>query len=206
MREIFAQPLGMSFQANQEIQGRGSEKEIHHEAILHGDAKSSHAMRNSKDSSWKENLDHLLESIVYIIYIISKLGKSGFQHFKRCAIWSWNKEVMAVWRQLRKVEEEFRIDISWCENFRIDIPWCKNFRTDISQCKNFHITLFQCKNFHTDFLRCKIFRTTFLQCKNVIVRYFTPTLLDFYLKIFCVTINSLLVISWRSFKIFRISN
>ena len=25
-------------------QSRGSEKEIHHEAILHGDAKSSHAM------------------------------------------------------------------------------------------------------------------------------------------------------------------
>ena len=73
------QPLGLSFQANQEIQGRGSEKEIHHEAILHGDAKSSHAMRNSKDSSFKENLEHFLESIVYILYIISKLGKSGVQ-------------------------------------------------------------------------------------------------------------------------------
>ena len=42
------QPLGISFQANKKIQGRGSEKEIHHEAISHGDAKSSHAMRNSK--------------------------------------------------------------------------------------------------------------------------------------------------------------
>ena len=30
------------------MQGRGSKKEIHHEAISHGDAKSSHAMRNSK--------------------------------------------------------------------------------------------------------------------------------------------------------------
>ena len=39
MREYFVQPLGMSFQANQEMQGRGSEKEIHHEAILHGDTK-----------------------------------------------------------------------------------------------------------------------------------------------------------------------
>ena len=48
MTENFVQPLGMSFQANQEMQGRGSEKEIHHEAISHGDAKSSHAMRNSK--------------------------------------------------------------------------------------------------------------------------------------------------------------
>ena len=82
------QPLGMSFQSNQEMQGRGSEKEIHHEAILHGDVKSSHAMRNSKDRSFKENLEYLQESIVYIIYIISKLGKLGFQRFKRCAIWS----------------------------------------------------------------------------------------------------------------------
>ena len=64
------QPLGMSFQANQEMQGRGSEKEIHHDAILHGDAKSSHAMRNSKNSSCKENFEQFLESIVYMLYII----------------------------------------------------------------------------------------------------------------------------------------
>ena len=112
MRENFVQPLGMSFQANQEMQGRGPKKEIHHEAILHGDTKSSHAMRNSKDNSCKENLEHLLETIVYMIYIISNLGKSRFQHFKRCTIWSWNEEVMAIWRQLRKAEMEFRIDIS----------------------------------------------------------------------------------------------
>ena len=122
MRENFVQTLGMSFQANQEMQGRGSEKEIHHEAILHGDAKSSHAMRNSEDSSCKENLEHFLESIIYILYIISNLRKSGVQHFKRCAILRWNEEVMANWRQLRKAEKEFHIDISWCENFRIDIP------------------------------------------------------------------------------------
>ena len=90
------QPLGMSFQSNQEMQGRGSEKEIHHEAILHRDAKSSHAMQNSKDSSCKENLEHLLETIVYMLYIILNLGKSGVQHFKQCAIWSLNEEVMAI--------------------------------------------------------------------------------------------------------------
>ena len=82
------QPLGMSFQANQEVQGRGSEKEIHHEAILHVDAKSSHAMRNSKDRSCKENLEHFMESNFYMLYIILKLEKSGVQLFKRCAIWS----------------------------------------------------------------------------------------------------------------------
>ena len=66
-------PLGMSFQANQKVQGRGSEKEIHHEAILHADAKSSHAMRNSKDRSCKKNLEHFLESNFYMLYIISNL-------------------------------------------------------------------------------------------------------------------------------------
>ena len=48
MKENFVQPLGISFQANQEMQERRSEKEIHHESISHGDAKSSHAMWNSK--------------------------------------------------------------------------------------------------------------------------------------------------------------
>ena len=166
MSENFVQPLGMSFQANQEMQGRGSEREIHHEAILHGDAKSSHAMQNSKGSSFKENLEHFLESILYTLYIILKLGKSGVQRFKQCTIWSWNEEVMANWRQLHKAEEEFCID----------------------------------------FLRCEIFRTTFLQCENVIVRYFTPTLLDFYLKIFGVNYQFSPCNSWRYFKIFRISN
>ena len=82
------QPLGMSFQANQEMQGRESEREIHHEAILHGDAKSSHAMRNSKDRSFKENLEYFLESNSYMLYIISNLGKLRVQRFKWCAIWS----------------------------------------------------------------------------------------------------------------------
>ena len=127
MGKNFVKPLGMSFQANQEMQGRESEKEIHHEAILHRDAKSSHAMQNSKHSSWKENLEHFLESIVYMLYIISKLGKSWVQLFKRCAIWSWNEEVMAIRRQLHKAKKEFRFDITWCENFRIDIPWCEKF-------------------------------------------------------------------------------
>ena len=42
------QPLEIGFQANQEMQGRKTEREIQHEAISHGYAKSSHAMRNSK--------------------------------------------------------------------------------------------------------------------------------------------------------------
>ena len=36
MRENFVQPLKIGFQANQEMQGRKSEREIQHEAISHG--------------------------------------------------------------------------------------------------------------------------------------------------------------------------
>ena len=60
MRENFVNPLEMSFQANQEMQERVSEKEIHHEAISQGNAKSSHAMWNSKDSSYKVILEHFI--------------------------------------------------------------------------------------------------------------------------------------------------
>ena len=36
---------------------------------MHADAKSSHAMQNSKDRSCKENLEHLLESsFLHVIY------------------------------------------------------------------------------------------------------------------------------------------
>ena len=93
MREYFVQPLGMSIQANQEMQGRGSEKKIHHEAISHGDAKSSHAMRNSKGSSFKANLENFLKSIIHILYIILNLEKSGVQCFKQYANRSSTKKL-----------------------------------------------------------------------------------------------------------------
>ena len=56
----------------------------------------------------KTNLEHFSESILYIIYIISKLGKSGVQLFKQCTNWSWNEEIMVIWRHLRKVKGPFR--------------------------------------------------------------------------------------------------
>ena len=80
-----------------------------------------------KGRSCKEHLEKFLESIVYILYIISKLRKSGVQCFKRCANQSWNEEVMAIWRQLRQVEKEFRITFPWCEIFRTAFPWWEIF-------------------------------------------------------------------------------
>ena len=47
-------------------------------------------------------LEHFQELKLCILYLISKLGKSGVQLFKRCANWSWNEEVMAIWRRTLK--------------------------------------------------------------------------------------------------------
>ena len=49
-------------------------------------------------------LEHFLELKLCIPYFISNLGKSRVQCFKRCSIWSWNEEVMSVWRQARKAK------------------------------------------------------------------------------------------------------
>ena len=52
--------------------------------------------------------EYFLESISCILYVFSKLGKSGVQRFKRCVNWSWNEEVMVVWRQPHQVVRKFR--------------------------------------------------------------------------------------------------
>ena len=61
-----------------------------------------------KESICRTNLEHFLESIAYILYIISKVRKSGVQCFKQCANQSWNEEVMAIWRQLHQARGSFR--------------------------------------------------------------------------------------------------
>ena len=43
------------------------------------------------------------------IYFL-RLGKLEVQRFKQCANQRWNKEVMVIWRQLRKAEGPFRND------------------------------------------------------------------------------------------------
>ena len=52
------------------------------------------------------HFDHFPKLISCILYLVSNLGKSGVHSFKRYSIWSWNEEVMAIWRQLCKAERE----------------------------------------------------------------------------------------------------
>ena len=90
-------------------------------------------------------------------------------------------------------------------NFRISFFTCEIFAS-LFTCEIFASPLQHYENFATPFPIVK-FRSSISQLQNlhVIFRYFALTPLDFYLTIFCVIIYSLLVISWRSFKIFRIS-
>ena len=53
-------------------------------------------------------LEHFLESILYILYTVSKLGKSGVQRFKWYPNRSWNEKVMVITRKLDRAEREFR--------------------------------------------------------------------------------------------------
>ena len=136
-------------------QSRGLEKEIHHEAISHGNAKSSHAMQNSKGSSCKENLEYFLESFVYILYIISKLKKSEVQFFKQCANRSWNEEVMIIWRQLRKIKR----------NFASPFPDAKIFALTFPDAKIFALTFPDAKIFALPFSNAKFFASSFSDAK-----------------------------------------
>ena len=58
----------------------------------------------------RTDFENFPESILDILYIISKLMKLRVQHFKQCANQSWNEEVMVIWRQLHKVEGPFQND------------------------------------------------------------------------------------------------
>ena len=64
--------------------------------------------RIQEDSNCWIYFEYFLESISCILYVFSKLGKSGVQRFKRCVNWSWNEEVMVVWRQPHQVVRKFR--------------------------------------------------------------------------------------------------
>ena len=91
MKENFVQPLAIGFQANQEMQGIKTEREIQHEAILHGYAKSLHAMRNHAKSS------HAMRNLRMLCEIFACYAK-----FKR----------RAIARQIYSKEEQLQ------ENFR----------------------------------------------------------------------------------------
>ena len=55
------------------------------------------------------NLEHFLKSILGMLFIVSKLRKSGVQNFKWCANWSWNEEVMAFEDNCAELKDYFEM-------------------------------------------------------------------------------------------------
>ena len=64
--------------------------------------------RIQEDSNCWTHLEHFLESISCILYVISKLGKSEIQRFKWCTNWSWNEGVITIGSQSHQAEGQFR--------------------------------------------------------------------------------------------------
>ena len=155
MRENFVQPLGMSFQANQEMQGRGSEKEIHHEAILHGDTKSSHAMPNSKDSSCKVNLEHFLESIFYMYISVWSSGSNESNASNDVQFGAETKKLWPIEGNCAKLKM----------NFALIFPDAKIFALTFPDAKIFALTFPNAKIFAVHFPNAKIFALTFSDAK-----------------------------------------
>ena len=81
-----------------------------------------------------EHLDHFLKLKLCVWYLVSKLGKSGVHRFKRCLIWSWNEEVMAVWRWLCKAKRECcsRTPFCYCWTRFWSTFWSSNYAYHIS--------------------------------------------------------------------------
>ena len=79
-------------------------------------------------------LEHFMELKLCIPYVVLKLRKSGVQCFKRCAIWIWNEEVMAIWKNpISHLHgwivpcAKFSHNTSLCAKFAQHIPLCEIF-------------------------------------------------------------------------------
>ena len=69
--------------------------------------------RIQEDSNCWTYLEHFLEFISCILYVVSKLGKSGIQRFKQCMNWSWNEGAIAIGSQSHQASCEISL---WLRN------------------------------------------------------------------------------------------
>ena len=70
-----------------------------------------------KGSSFKANLEHFLESIVYILYIISKLGKSGVQRLNDVQFGAEMKKLWPFESNCAKLKRNFALTFSGAKFF-----------------------------------------------------------------------------------------
>ena len=105
------------------------------------------------------------------------------------------KKLWPIEGNCAKLKRNFALTFLDAKIFALTFLDAKIFALTFPNAKIFAAHFPNAKIFALTFSNAKFFALPFFDAKNVIVRYFTPTLLDFYLKIFSVIINSLLVIS-----------
>ena len=146
-------------------QSRGLEKEIHHEAISHGNVKSSHAMQNSKEQQFQGKFGAL--SGFFCLHTI--------YHFKAREVRSpmlqtickskFNEEVMTIWRQLRKTKRNFASPFPDAKIFALTFPDAKIFALTFPDAKIFALTFSNVKIFALPFSNVKFFASPFSDAK-----------------------------------------
>ena len=119
-------------------------------------------------------LEHFLDLIWCILYVVLKLGKSSIQHFKRFTNRSWNEEVRAIGSRSHQVEGQFRR----LRNHK---------RMAAKSAFGYEMVSFRLRNFEAILYACEILLSA--------SRYLRPTFLDFFASdIWCLNPHSLLVI------------
>ena len=158
MREYFVKSMAIGFQANQVCKEENQRRNL---------ATSNFAWlcEIQEKSSCKTNLEHFLESIVYILYIVSKLRKSGSQ------------EVRSLMLQI-----VCKLELTWRSygHLKATTPCWKTISHPCEILASLAKPNLKRINFAT---QCKIF-ASIAKSSCVISRYCAPTQLDKYLQIF----------------------
>ena len=97
-----------------------------------------------EDSNCWTHFKYFLDFNSCILYVISNLRKSWVQLFKRCTNWSWNEEVMVVWRQPHQVVRKFRSYEISCEIHLCNLRYLPQTKLDFFLkifCVNFYFLL-----------------------------------------------------------------
>ena len=143
--------------------------------------------RIQEDNNCWTLLEHFLESISSILYVVSKLGKSSIQHFKWCTIWRWNEEDRAIESQSHQAEGQFGrlrnqplVAKSQGDGYEISL-WLRNGDLQLAKFRS---------------PACEISQPILHACEIHLSasRYLRLTLLDFSSNICCLNPHYLLVI------------
>ena len=89
-----------------------------------GEVKRESTLKHSWWQSFQPLLEYFLKSNLCMLYVVSKIGKSTIQCFKRFANQSWNEEVRANGSRSLQAEGQFRRAAKSAFGCEISQPFC----------------------------------------------------------------------------------